>query len=303
MTDVSVIIPCYNRVNTISLSIESILRQDYSGSLEIIISDDGSTDGTLELLESKYSNKVILLKKTNPKIQGAAGARNRGLRIATGRYICFLDSDDVYNKDFIRTMTHELETNLDLGYVFCRVDMSTLNTENGNKSVRAWTRQNMSVLDIKYHVLHRSHCICTISIMCRKNVVDSVGEFDTNLTVGEDSDMWIRMSEYSNGTFLDYIGAVYNIDGYSNNQLTKNVKEGKGKDARQVYLNALNRYQINASNDKMRLLLIYRGIYFSELRAIKSRVVRYLLVLIKLFFKMPQTTLHYLLLRNKVSSS
>lgn len=89
---VSIIIPLYNNKKYIVNCIESVLRQNYEG-VEIIIVDDGSTDGSYELVKSKYlnNNKIKLISQTN---QGPSSARNKGLLHATGKWIMFLDSDD-----------------------------------------------------------------------------------------------------------------------------------------------------------------------------------------------------------------
>lgn len=299
MVDVSIIVPSYNRVHTIEASIDSILSQDFEGTFEVIVSDDGSSDGTQELVRARYGEKVKLLHKPEGCMeQGAASARNRGLKMATGRYISFLDSDDVYMPDFLQTMTSVLEEASEFGYLFCRVLKSVRNADDEMTS--SWTRNDMSVIDRRYHVLHRAYCVCTIGIMCRKEIIDRIGEFDTSLTVGEDSDMWIRISEVSEGRFIDYPGAVYRIDGYADNQLSKLPAMRKSADGRKVYENALNRYRDNALSDRMRLFLVLKGIYAYDCMHIDNRILRNLMIMLRLFGKMPFVAMRYMVLRHKV---
>ena len=88
---VSVIIPIYNRENTIERAVKSVLEQTYSN-LEVILVDDGSKDNTLDILSKIKDNRVKVLCHGSNK--GGSAARNTGLKVATGDYIAFLDSDD-----------------------------------------------------------------------------------------------------------------------------------------------------------------------------------------------------------------
>src|SRR5271165_5797473 len=94
---VSVIIPTYNRAYILRDSIDSALGQR-SANIEVIVADDGSTDGSATLV-GNYKKGVTYLYQEN---QGAAAARNLGVRAAKGAYIAFLDSDDVWGPDKVR---------------------------------------------------------------------------------------------------------------------------------------------------------------------------------------------------------
>lgn len=95
---VSVVIPTYNRSNVLSRAIESVLNQSYSN-FELIIVDDGSTDGTKELV-SQYSDSRIRFVEFGSN-KGANAARNEGIRKSNGKYISFLDSDDEFTSDHL----------------------------------------------------------------------------------------------------------------------------------------------------------------------------------------------------------
>lgn len=92
---VSVIIPTYNRKETISRSIQSVLNQTYEN-IEVIVVDDGSTDGTKEYVLEKYIDAVVYVE--NQRKKGPSGARNYGVQIANGEYIAFQDSDDEWEE-------------------------------------------------------------------------------------------------------------------------------------------------------------------------------------------------------------
>ena len=92
---VSVIIPTYNAQSTIIRVIESVLNQKFSN-LEILIVDDKSTDKTVKTVKKRFPNLSII---ELPENLGVANARNEGIRLSRGKYIAFLDSDDLWNEE------------------------------------------------------------------------------------------------------------------------------------------------------------------------------------------------------------
>lgn len=95
---VSVIMPVYNREDTVQMAIDSVLNQSYQN-LELIIIDDGSDDDTAEILKNNENPKIKIIK--NETCQGVSQARNRGLESAKGKYIAYLDSDNTWEKTVI----------------------------------------------------------------------------------------------------------------------------------------------------------------------------------------------------------
>ena len=92
---VSVVIPTYNAQSTIIRAIKSVLNQKFNN-LEILIVDDKSTDGTVKTVKKIFPNLSII---ELPENLGVANARNEGIRISSGKYIAFLDSDDLWNEE------------------------------------------------------------------------------------------------------------------------------------------------------------------------------------------------------------
>lgn len=103
----SVIIPIYNIEKYLTRSIDSIVNQRYSN-LEIICVDDGSTDHSLEIIQSlaKRDSRIRIIKQKN---QGAGVARNNGLRYATGKYVIFLDADDYFDRNLIKKLVEHAD--------------------------------------------------------------------------------------------------------------------------------------------------------------------------------------------------
>ncbi|MGB9980380.1 glycosyltransferase [Methanobacterium sp.] len=98
---VSVIMPVYNRVGTVKSAIDSVLTQTYRN-IELIVVDDGSDDGTVELIEGIGDNRVVLLR--NKSCHGVSKARNKALEVASGKYIAYLDSDNTWDPRYVAAM-------------------------------------------------------------------------------------------------------------------------------------------------------------------------------------------------------
>lgn len=266
---VSVVIPAYNRESTIAAAIESVLEQDLSGDLEVIVSDDGSTDRTLDIARGFGDRVRVLEKPANCGDQGAAAARNRGIKQSRFDYIAFLDSDDYYLRGCLARLANELSRNVDIGYVFCRSYKEEV--RGGKVFLEGWTRTKMTRLDKDYHVLFRSYCINTNSIMVRRSAFDSVGLFDIELTNGEDSDMWMRLSEVFKGRFLDFHGNVYRI-AHGGAQLTEVENSVKKKCSQLIYSKALVRCFSKQSIDIPRVLLLLRVMFLLAKPVPQSRI-------------------------------
>ena len=112
MPVVSVIIPTYNHAMYIERTLESVFQQTYKN-YEIIVIDDGSTDNTQEVIKS-YENKITYICKEN---EGTAKSRNLGLKIAKGKYVAFLDSDDLWMPQKLELQVTLLDKNIDIGLV------------------------------------------------------------------------------------------------------------------------------------------------------------------------------------------
>jgi len=113
---ISVIVPTYNRAYMIGKTMESILSQTFKD-LEIIVVDDGSTDNTEEVVKSYSNNSVMPIRYVRKENGGCASARNKGIDLAEGEYIAFLDSDDQFIPDAIKTLMDRLtSSNADFIY-------------------------------------------------------------------------------------------------------------------------------------------------------------------------------------------
>ncbi|HEY5587817.1 MAG TPA: glycosyltransferase family A protein [Candidatus Paceibacterota bacterium] len=265
MKGISIIIPTYNREQFIEEAIQSVLDQEYEGRLEIIVSDDGSSDRTLEIAES-FNNRVTVLRKpANCLTQGASSTRNRGIRASSEPYICFLDSDDFFLPGHLKKISLALESEQNLGFAFCRT--LEIKEEKDTRLFKAWTRVHITKNDILYPVISKNNIVCTNVFIFQKYVFDKVGVFNETYMNGEDGDMWMRISEQYKGTFVDYFGAVRRKHEF--NQISDTRNRAVLKCHSEIYKNACKRYYQSGIKDfyrifRLRILVFkYRIYYFT----------------------------------------
>src|SRR5688572_14275047 len=105
---ISVIIPTFNRAGRVILAIDSVLNQDYPPeAMQVVVVDDGSSDGTVERLRSRYGNRICVFEQPN---QGPSAARNRGVEAARHRLVAFLDSDDQWLPSKLQKQASAMES-------------------------------------------------------------------------------------------------------------------------------------------------------------------------------------------------
>lgn len=153
---VSVIMPVYNGEKYIKQAVESVFCQEVP--LELLVIDDGSTDGTAEVL-SAYIGREDFRYIRNEKNMGAAGSRNRGVREAKGKYIAFLDSDDWWEKGKLKEQLAVLERT---GFVLCSTGREMMNPDGSSAG---------GVIPVKETITYRS-LLSHNSINCSSVVID-----------------------------------------------------------------------------------------------------------------------------------
>ena len=181
---VSVIIPAHNAARFIADAIDSALEQTLE-SIEIIVIDDGSTDATRDIVE-KYSPRVRLLTQERA---GVSAARNRGINVAAGKYVAFLDADDVFAlKEKLEMQVQVvLDNNCEIVISGWRVCDENLNTLNGRPP---W-------LDVPHLDLFNwisSVPVLPSALMIARERLLEVGGFDESLTNSEDVDLILRLA-------------------------------------------------------------------------------------------------------------
>ena len=179
---VTVVIPTYNRASFLREAIDSVLEQTFR-SFELIVVDDGSTDGTGDLLRS-YGSRLRSIYQEN---RGPSAARNAGIRAARGEWLAFLDSDDYWLPEKLAKQVAFVRENPHVRICY---------TEE------IWYRRGRRVNPAKKHrkysgwIFQRMLPLCIVSpssVMIHRKVLDEVGMFDEELPACEDYDLWLRI--------------------------------------------------------------------------------------------------------------
>ena len=189
---ISVIIPTYNRILFLNRSIDSVLAQTLQP-YEIIIVDDGSSDGTSEMIKKNYPNLKLICQEN----KGVSAARNIGVKASSGDWVCFLDSDDEWKKNKLSEQKIALEKNVT--YSFCHSNEEWI--KNGKKI-------NQKKKHKKYGGNIFKHCLdmCRVSpssVMINKNVFKDIGLFNEDLIICEDYELWLRIFSHYKVLFID----------------------------------------------------------------------------------------------------
>jgi glycosyltransferase involved in cell wall biosynthesis len=200
---VSIIVPTYNRAEYIGKAIDSVFSQTYKH-LEIIVIDDGSTDGTGQVLK-KYGDgdKVRYLYLDHV---GVSEARNRGLQESSGEYIAFLDSDDVWLPVKIEKQLEVFRVNPEVGLVCSRAEVIN---ENG-EFVGEHKPELYAGSSLKDLITH--NFIVFSSVIIKKSILSKLGYFfDKKLDGAVDYDFALRFAQITEIYFLDEVLVRYRI--------------------------------------------------------------------------------------------
>ncbi len=195
---VSAIIPTYNRARFLPRSLQSVAEQDYRP-IECIIVDDGSKDNTADLIPAQKQMLAaagIELTYVQQKNGGPARARNNGISLSKGDYIACLDSDDLWKPTFLTTMRRLLDAHPAAGMAFGGyLCIDTDEVMLGERPTGLPPQPNEGVLQSPFPGIMDYMPTGTPCVMMRRAVLDDVGLFDPDFHVGEDWDLWYRISK------------------------------------------------------------------------------------------------------------
>ena len=189
---ISAIIPTFNRIDLLKRAIDSVLNQSIKP-YDIIVVDDGSTDGTSDMIQQKYKSIKLIQQKNS----GVSVARNNGIKNAQGDWIALLDSDDEWKKNKLEEQVNKLTDNPK--YEFCHTN-------------EIWIRNGIRVNQKKRHkkyggfIFDKCLDICRISpssVLFNKNIFNHIGWFNNKLPVCEDYDLWLRITAEFEILFID----------------------------------------------------------------------------------------------------
>ena len=190
---VSIIIPAWNAERYVKEAVESALAQTHPN-CEVIVVDDGSTDGTKTVLEPYIRDKrIVYIHQAN---KGLAGARNTGIRAARGEYIALLDSDDTFKPEKVAKQVRALEEHAEYGVCYSDL-MHFTDSEPREFFHHRYTYLSGNLFE---PLLHKQF-INPLTVIARKAVFERSGYFDETLRRSEDWDLWLRWA-HAGITFL-----------------------------------------------------------------------------------------------------
>lgn len=183
---VSVIIPTHNRIAMLEEAISSVFSQDFDGTFEIIVVDDNSQDKTSEVVSKNYPEVKLISLQQNI---GAYAARNRALAKTKGKYIAFLDSDDLWDKNYLKSQISHLKNK---EKCFCVSGLVVWNTADNQKQIYSQKPNLEKYTSLMHHLLVASFIYTPSSVVIPRQVFEEVGLFDETIRIGEDAALYER---------------------------------------------------------------------------------------------------------------
>ncbi len=206
---VSIVIPTYNTADYIPFTLESIDRQTFRD-FETLVVDDGSTDGTREVLDP-YRERIVYIHQRN---SGRSEARNTGIRAARGKYVAFLDSDDLWTERKLERQVELMESRPDVDFLFG--DKQRFSND-GSLIIRSMFREKGYDADFfgdpflviePYRKLLDAPYVPTGTVMMKKACFEATGLFDPDI-YAEDWEFWLRVALHHR---FAYAGEVWELE-------------------------------------------------------------------------------------------
>jgi alpha-1,3-rhamnosyltransferase len=283
---VSVVVPTYNYGRYVGETIQSILGQSYPN-LQIIVINDGSTDDTLDVLQS-FTEDGRLIVHTQPN-QGCTNATNNGFKLAQGNYFAVCGSDDVWNRHHIRLLVDGLQRHTGAGLAFDNAEYFYNDSASSSCALvvpqtisRGFNDQIVPLRDV-----FERNWITACSFLVRREVLDKVGSFDPTLYMTGDLHLMYRIAAYYPICFIDYVGARIRIHGQnmsvvkrhyefgvkSLEDIQKNYPEVLQKIGKRIFTRKLGRkyYRLGRYYEQLGQLANARDAYWKALLCRKTR--------------------------------
>ena len=239
---ISVITPSFNQFVFIERTIQSVLQQKVDFSFEYFVLDGGSTDGTQEFLQ-KYENRLRWISEPD---NGQADAVNKGIAMATGEIIGWLNSDDVYAHGALQKVIHYFDEHPECQWLYGRCNI----IDEEGREIRRWltTYKNYRIRKFTEESLLIENCISQPAVFFRKSAFNKVGRLATGFHYAMDYDLWLRLGKLSRpGIITDYL-AGFRVHLHSKSN----------RNSREQFI---EQYHIHKKYDKRRIYLFLHRVY------------------------------------------
>ncbi len=193
MPTVSVVIPTYNSARYLAEAVDGAVNQTFKD-IEILVIDDGSTDDTQDVVR-RYGAAIRCISQEN---KGVAVARNHGIAESRGRYVAFLDADDVWRPEKLEKELRALE-----GHSEFQACYTAIQVLDGRRQPFVVTRRNDGVPTLEALLRHGNVVGTPSTVVCRRVLFSRVGAFDPGLSQCADWDMWVRLAAVTEFLYLN----------------------------------------------------------------------------------------------------
>ena len=199
----SIVIPLYNKQESIRKTIESVLDQDFQD-FEIVIVDDGSTDASVEKVLEVQDERIRLLRKPNG---GVSSARNRGIKEARFEWIAFLDGDDLWSPTHLTEIIRMMNK-----YPQNMIYATSFKFSDDRKVFRHTRQEEISIVRDYFREALKEPILWTGIVVLNRCCFSEVKTFNTKLSRGEDVDLWGRLARRYDIVKSTRITATYRIE-------------------------------------------------------------------------------------------
>jgi len=216
----SIVIPLFNKEESIRYCLNSVFKQSYTN-FELIIVNDGSTDKSPEIISEFVRDKRLRLIHQSNK--GVSAARNEGIRQSNGNWICFLDADDVWDKNYLSNVSKLIKKYPQasmIGHAYYQMNTNNILIDFGlPPKFEGYIEDYFSHVSSKRRTLYFTSATCV-----QRSVFDEIGGFDKRIRRGQDLDMWFRIALNYKIVYCDRRLVYYKVDSENNSKQIKDIK-------------------------------------------------------------------------------
>ena len=211
----SIVIPLYNKEQSIKSTLLSVLSQSYSN-YEVLIVNDGSTDSSLDIVKSFHDSRLKIFSKING---GVSSARNLGIREAKNNYVAFLDGDDLWAENHLETMAEMIRAFPNDVVYYTKFTTDESHVFTGEKIEIKKTDDYLSEFFSRNWIHTSAVCVS------RDYLIDNNLFFNEKLAQGEDLDLWQRLTVDNGAVFCNKCTEIYRLNTENNTSKLFNIEK------------------------------------------------------------------------------
>lgn len=221
---ISVVIPLYNKEKSIASTLRTVLNQTFSD-YEIVIVNDGSTDGSVEEIEKVQDDRIRLVHQPNA---GVSAARNRGIEEAKGDLIAFLDADDEWKPEYLATQYHLFQKYPECSVFACNYEFRDVSGKVTPTLIHKLPFVGEDgILSNYFEVASCSHPpLWTSAVMVKKQAMQAIGGFPLGIKSGEDLLTWARLAVNTTIAYSKSVQAIFCESPSESNQSKAQLRSG-----------------------------------------------------------------------------